>query len=150
MKFKVLAFLAVFFAGNIAASAGEDPVYTSWTNSRAVSGYDTVAYFTEGTAVKGKKEFSTEYMGAEWRFSTQANLDAFLAGPTKYAPQYGGYCAWAAARGYTASGDPKEWKIVEGKLYLNYDARVKAKWEKDIPGFIEKANKVFPTLIGAQ
>lgn len=149
MKFRFLAAMAVLFMGSISASAGEDPIYTSWTNSNAVGGYDTVAYFTNGKAVKGKKEFTTEYMGAQWRFSSQVNLDAFIAEPAKYAPQYGGYCAWAAARGYTASGDPGEWRIVEGKLYLNYDAKVKAKWEKDIPGFIEAANKVFPTLIDA-
>lgn len=150
MTLRLLALFALLITGSISVSAEEDPIYTSWTNNRAVGGYDTVSYFTEGKAQKGKKELSTEYMGAEWRFSSQANLDAFLANPAKYAPQYGGYCAWAAARGYTASGDPEQWKIVNNKLYLNYDAKVKAKWEKDIPGFIEAANRVFPTLIGAQ
>lgn len=147
MKMRVLAFFSVLFLGATSAFAGEDPVYTSWTNNRAVSGYDTVAFFSEGRAVKGKKAFKTEYMGAEWRFASQENLELFTSNPEKYAPQYGGYCAWAAARGYTASGDPEQWKIVDDKLYLNYDAKVKAKWEKDIPGFIASADKVFPTLI---
>lgn len=150
MKFRLFTILMFLIAGSLSVSAEEDPIYTSWTNNRAVSGYDTVAYFNEGKAVKGKKEYNTEYMGAEWRFASKANLDAFLTEPAKYAPQYGGYCSWAAARGYTASGDPQQWKIVNGKLYLNYDAKVKAKWEKDIPGFIEAADRIFPTLIEAQ
>ena len=150
MNLKLLAAFVFLITSSFSVSAEEDPIYTSWTNSNAVSGYDAVAYFTEAKAIKGNKEFQTEYMGAAWRFASKGNLDLFIANPTKYAPQYGGYCAWAAARGYTASGDPKEWKIVEGKLYLNYDAKVKAKWEKDIPGFIEAADKVFPTLIEAQ
>lgn len=149
MKVKFFAFLALIFASATGAQAGEDPVYTGLFNNRAVGGYDTVAYFTEGKAVKGKKEFQTEYLGAEWRFASKENLERFLRSPGEYAPQYGGYCAWAAARGYTASGDPKEWKIVDNKLYLNYDAKVKAKWEEDIPGFIASADKIFPTLIDA-
>lgn len=147
MKLKLLAFMAMLFTGFQSAAAEEDPIYTGWTNNRAVSGFDTVAYFIEGKAIKGKKEFQTEYMGAEWRFSSEENLNRFLKEPDKYRPQYGGYCSWAVARGYTASGDPEEWKIVDGKLYLNYDASVKAKWEADIPGFIASANEKFPELI---
>lgn len=147
MKLKLLAFVAILFATSANVSAGEDPIYTGWTNSRAVSGYDTVAYHTEGKAIEGKKQYQTEYMGAEWRFASQENLNLFLENPDKYRPQYGGYCSWAVARGYTASGDPEEWKIVDGKLYLNYNAEVKAKWEADIPGFIQSADKTFPTLI---
>jgi len=148
MNFKPLAFvfLLLTFAQG-AVSAEEDPVYTGLFNNRAASGYDTVAYFLKGQPVKGKKAFKTEYMDAEWRFSTQANLDLFIANPTKYAPQYGGYCSWAVSQGYTASADPEQWKIVNDKLYLNYNADVKADWEQDIPGFIAKADKKFPTLV---
>ncbi|TNE63869.1 MAG: YHS domain-containing protein [Alphaproteobacteria bacterium] len=149
MKHLVAAFILFVsgLAGSGAALAGEDPVYTGLFNDHAVGGYDTVAYFTDAKALKGKKQFSSKYMGAEWRFATQANLDAFLADPARYAPQYGGYCAWAVARGYTASGDPEQWKIVDGKLYLNYNAEVKATWEQDIPGYIAKADVNYPTLV---
>ena len=131
-----------------AAAAADEPIYTGIFSSNAVSGYDAVAYFTEGKPVKGSKKFQTEYMDTKWRFSSQENLDKFLADPTRYAPQYGGYCAWAMAGGYKASGDPDQWKIVDGKLYLNYDAKIKAKWEVDIPGFIEKADVNYPEVVG--
>lgn len=140
---------AVFFlfAPATVAVAADDPIYTGIFNNRAVSGYDAVAYFKAGKPVKGDAKFTTEYMGAEWYFSSQENLDEFVAEPAKYAPQYGGHCAWAVANGYTASGDPNQWKIVDGKLYLNYNAEVKADWEVDIPGFIMKADVNYPKLV---
>lgn len=151
---KILLSAMLLVGASVTASAADEPIYTGLFNNRAVSGYDTVAYFTEGKPVKGSKKFRTEYMDTEWRFSSQDNLDLFLADPARYAPQYGGYCAWAMAggdngtRGYKASGDPKQWKIVDGKLYLNYDASVKADWEQDIPGFIEKADRFYPVIVG--
>ena len=86
-------------------------------------------------------------MDAEWRFASQENLDTFLQEPGKYAPQYGGYCAWAASEGYTAKGSPKHWNIHDGKLYLNYNADIKSKWEADVPGHIEKANENWPKIL---
>ncbi|WP_394805232.1 YHS domain-containing (seleno)protein [Kordiimonas aquimaris] len=150
---RILIAVSLILGGTYAAAAGEDPIYTSWTSSKAVGGYDTVAYFKEGKPVKGSKKFKTKYMDAEWRFSSQENLDLFLADPAKYAPQYGGYCAWAmggaenGTRGFTASGDPEIWKIVDGKLYLNYDKSVAKKWNVDIPGFIEKADRFYPETV---
>ena len=111
-------------------------------------GYDVVAYFKAGRPLAGIGQFSSEYKGATWRFSSKENLDAFKASPASFAPQYGGYCAWAVAQNYTASGDPLVWKIVGGKLYLNYDLSVQAKWEKDIPGFISKADRNWPSVLG--
>lgn len=125
-----------------------DPVYTSIWNSKAVSGYDVVAYFSQGKPVKGSSSYTTKYKGATWYFASKQNLDAFKANPAKYAPQYGGYCAWAMAMGKTASADPKYWKIVDGKLYLNYDADIQKKWEKDVPGFIKKADSQWPKVVG--
>lgn len=148
-SFFTAAFIAlgsVVAAG--AATAADDPIYTGVFSSTAVSGYDAVAYFTEGKPVEGSKKFQTNYMDTKWRFSSQENLDKFIADPTKYAPQYGGYCAWAMAGGYKASGDPEQWKIVDGKLYLNYNAEVKADWEVDIPGFIKKADVNYPEVVG--
>lgn len=127
--------------------AGEDPVYTGFLSSLAVDGYDPVAYFTDGKPVEGKSEFEVEYNGATWRFESAANRDAFAADPAKYAPQYGGYCAWAVSQGYTAKGDPQNWRIVDGKLYLNYNASVQKKWAQNIPGNIQAADTNWPKVL---
>jgi len=129
------------------AASAEPAIYTSAFDDIAVQGYDPVAYFTEGKPVKGTKGFATTWNGAEFRFASAANRDAFKANPEKYAPQYGGYCAWAVSQGYTAKGDAKHWKIVDGKLYLNYNTSVQKKWEGDIPGFISAANTNWPDVI---
>lgn len=138
---------ATAMAATPAAFADKPPVYRNFGSDLAVAGYDPVAYFNDGKPVAGSKDFTYEYKGATWRFASAANLAAFKAAPDKYAPQYGGYCAWAVSQGYTAKGDPKFWKIVDGKLYLNYDAGVQKKWEQDIPGFIGKANGNWPKVL---
>lgn len=129
------------------AASAEAPVYTSAFDNIAVQGYDPVAYFTQGKPVKGVKEFATTWNGAEFRFASAANRDAFKKNPEAYAPQYGGYCAWAVSQGYTAKGDARNWKIVDGKLYLNYNTSIQKKWEGDIPGFIAAANTHWPDVI---
>ena len=113
----------------------------------AVDGTDVVAYFTKGAPVRGSSEFTHDWQGATWRFSTAANRDAFAADPARYAPQYGGYCAYAVSEGYTASTTPSAWKIVDGKLYLNYSRRVQRIWERDIPGRISSANSNWPKAL---
>jgi len=141
---------ALVSAGCLAAqpaSAEKPPIYTGFATSVAVGGYDPVAYFKAGEPVKGDDAFEYDWMGAKWRFANAANLAAFKAAPQSYAPQYGGYCAWAVSQGYTAKGDPKNWRIVDGKLYLNYNDDIQAKWEKDIPGFIAKANGNWPKVL---
>jgi YHS domain-containing protein len=130
-----------------AVLADKPQFYSDFFSDIAVGGYDAVAYFKEGRPVKGEKAFSTRHKGAEFRFATKANLDAFLKQPDAYTPQYGGYCAWAASQGYTAKGDPKHWKIVNGRLYLNYDGNIQKKWEVDIPGFIAKADTNWPQIL---
>jgi YHS domain-containing protein len=144
--FAVVALFGVLFSATT-VSAREAEVYTGTFSSLAVGGYDAVAYFKAGRPVAGSDQFSTEHKGATWRFSSKENLDAFRTNPAAYAPQYGGYCAWAVALGYTAPGDPEVWKIVNGKLYLNYDRSVQAKWEKDIPGFIAKGDRNWPGVL---
>lgn len=129
------------------ALAAKPPVYTAPFSEVAAGGYDVVAYFTEGRPVKGEKAFSTVWNGATWQFASAANLSKFKAKPAAYAPQYGGYCAWAVANGYTASGNPNNWKIVGGKLYLNYNDDIQAKWSKDIPGLIRKGDGNWPSVL---
>lgn len=130
----------------IQTAAAQPPIYTGVLSDVAVQGYDPVAYFVAGAPVRGSRNFTTEWMGATFRFATAANRDAFIADPEAYAPQYGGYCAWAVAQGYHAKGDARFWKIVDGKLYLNYDASVQRKWEADVSGFIEAADQKWPAI----
>ena len=113
----------------------------------ALSGYDAVAYFTQSKAVKGDPKFEHEWGGARWRFASAANRDAFARSPEKYAPRYGGYCAYAVSRNYTAPTDPEAWKVVDGKLYLNYDKKVRELWEKELPGVIATADRNWPGVL---
>jgi hypothetical protein len=129
------------------AMAAKPLIYTPALSNAAVGGYDVVAYFTAGRPTPGLDGFKTEWKGATWKFSSAANLAKFRANPAAYAPQYGGYCAWAVSQGYTAKGDPQHWKIVGGKLYLNYNSEVQTKWNKDIPGFIRKGDSNWPTVL---
>ncbi len=130
------------------AFAAEPPVFTGLVAGVAVGGYDPVAYFTQGKPVKGSADVTTSYEGATWRFASAENRAAFQADPVKYAPQFGGYCAYAVALGHTAKAEPDAWTIHDGKLYLNYDKSVQALWEKDIPGYIAKADANWPGVLG--
>ena len=127
-------------------AAAVDPIYTGIFSSTALSGYDPIAYFETGATQMGSKQHSLEWMGATWRFANAERLAMFEREPEKYAPQYGGYCAYAIAEGYTASSDPEAWKIVDGKLYLNYSKKIRTIWEQDIPGYIEKADRNWPEI----
>ncbi len=127
------------------AAAAVDPVNKNIFGT-ALKGYDPVAYFKEGRAVKGKDEFRSDWMGAKWYFASAANRDDFAKNPEKFAPQFGGYCAWAVGHGYTANIDPQAWKIVDGKLYLNYNKDVQKMWEQDVPGWIKRGNENWPRL----
>ena len=118
------------------------------SDSVTLKGYDPVAYFSENQPVQGKPEFSTEYNGAKWQFASKENRDAFVKEPEKFAPQYGGYCAWAVSHGYTADTDPQTGKVVGGKLYLNYNPSVAKKWNEDIPKFIADGDKNWNDLAG--
>ncbi|MEM6350370.1 MAG: YHS domain-containing (seleno)protein [Cyanobacteria bacterium P01_D01_bin.14] len=114
----------------------------------AIRGTDPVAYFTEGAAVAGRPDFAYTWGNATWQFASAENRAAFVANPERYAPEYGGFCAWAVSQGYTASIDPNAWRIVDGRLYLNYSRGVQRQWEQDIPGNISKANENWPGVLG--
>jgi len=120
-------------------------IYTE--NNIAIRGADPVAYFTENKPVLGSDRFSYQWKDATWLFASAENRDLFASNPEKYAPQYGGFCAWAVSQGYTASIDPNAWKIVDGKLYLNYNRSVQRSWERDIPGNIAKADRNWPKIL---
>jgi hypothetical protein len=137
--------LAALLLGLAAAAhaAGESNVDSS---GLALKGYDPVAYFTEKKPVKGTPGISAQHEGATYRFATAANRDAFLAAPARYAPQYGGYCAYGMASGYKAPIEPDAWTVVDGKLYLNYSQSVRSRWASDISGFVRKADTNWPTV----
>lgn len=147
----VLAAATVISLGSVVVASGAmaagSPVYTAPFSKTAVGGYDVVSYFTPSGPLKGDPKFSTTWKGAEFRFANAANLARFKANPEAFAPQYGGYCAWAVARGYTAKGDPLAWKVVNGKLYLNYDANVQKRWASDIPGNIANGDRNWPKVL---
>lgn len=134
--------LMIFMALLMSSIAyGQDAIYTGFFSSKALNGYDTVAYFTDNKAVEGNAKFVTKYKNADWYFASQQHLDMFLADPEKYAPQYGGYCAWAiSAQNDFASAAPSQWAIVDGKLYLNYDGGIKRKWALDPAFHIKQAD----------
>lgn len=113
----------------------------------AASGHDVVAYFTVGRATPGRTDLAAEHDGATYRFSSEANRDAFLAAPTRYLPQYGGFCAFGLARGYKAVIDPKAFTIVDGKLYLNYSQSIQTKWRAQQSTDISLANANWPKVI---
>ncbi|GAA6208186.1 YHS domain-containing (seleno)protein [Cognatishimia sp. WU-CL00825] len=115
----------------------------------AIKGYDPVGYFTQSTHVKGLAQHSLNWKGAEWRFASADTMATFQANPAGFAPQYGGYCAFAVAHGATAKTDPDAWTIHEGKLYLNFNISVRTKWRKDIPGFVSRADQNWPTVLEA-
>ena len=127
------------------AIAGKAPVFS--TSDGAINGYDPVAYFTEGKPVRGNDAFSADWKGASYYFSSAENRDKFNADPAAYAPQYGGYCAYAVSQGYTAPTVPEAWSIVDGRLYLNYSLGVQKRWNQDIPGFITAADKNWPNVL---
>ncbi|MDO9451325.1 MAG: YHS domain-containing (seleno)protein [Stagnimonas sp.] len=113
----------------------------------AINGYDTVAYFTDKKPVKGSDSYTTSWKGASWKFASQSHLDLFKADPEKYAPQYGGYCAYGVSQGYLVSVEPEQFTVIDGKLYLNYDAGVQKKWTKDPLGYNKTADGKFGDLL---
>jgi YHS domain-containing protein len=141
------AALVLMFA--VAAPAlALSPVNKSLFGGVAIDGYDPVAYFTDGKPVEGRADFSYDWQGATWRFASAEHRDLFAAAPEKYAPQYGGYCAYAVAQGKTADIDPEAWTVVGDKLYLNYDQDIQKKWLADRDAYIRSADVAWPRMLG--
>ncbi len=138
---------ALLLAGLAAPGSAAEPVNTGWLGNTAIKGYDPVAYFTTGDPVKGKKRHSTEWKGATWRFHSQAHLEKFVQDPQRYAPAYGGYCAWAVAQGDVADIDPDAWAIHDGRLFLNYSKSIQTKWEINKEDNIRRADRNWPGVL---
>ncbi|MEM7523091.1 MAG: YHS domain-containing (seleno)protein [Pseudomonadota bacterium] len=144
MRLKSLLVCAAILAFSGAARA--DVIHQTSFGGVAIDGYDAVAYFTQSAAIEGDDAFESDWNGATWRFASAANKALFDADPEKYAPQYGGYCAYAAARNYIAGTDPEAWSVVDGKLYLNYSKGIRSSWESDVPGQIAQGDRNWPGL----
>ncbi len=141
----IKSLLAVLAAITFSGAAFAGPQYLNKAGF-AVSGYDTVAYHTAGEATPGDEAFSTEYNGTTWLFASQENLDLFVADPVKYAPAYDGHCAYAAYNGQKVRTDPQAWTIVDDVLYLNFNAGIKRRWEKDTAEYIAGADEEWVSL----
>ena len=139
---------ALFFSVAMPSqSEAKSEIYKNWQGI-AIKGFDAVAFHKTGKPVEGSSKYELKWKDAKWRFVSAEHRDVFEAAPDQYATQYGGYCAWAVSQGTTAGVDPKNaWRIVEGKLYLNYNTDIQKKWLKDIPGNIKKADANWPDVL---
>ena len=129
------------------ALAAKAPVFAS--GGVAINGYDPVAYFTESRPVKGDAAIRSDWEGATLQFASAENKAIFDGDTEKYAPKYGGYCAYAVSEGATAPTDPEAWTVHEGRLYLNFSVDVRGLWRQDIPGNVAKADANWPGVLEA-
>lgn len=142
----ILAVQALLSITVAIAGASQGKLLAVDSNHIAIKGYDTVAYFTDGKAVKGNSRFEYVFDGATWQFSSAAHRDLFVADPDHYMPQCGGFCAMCAATNECAErvdlhpGDPHAWKIVDGKLYMVGDKKVLDRWKANSAENIRQAN----------
>ena len=145
----LIAAAAAPVAGAMAKPALADTPEIYAPKGIALKGYDPVAYFKEATDVKGDPAIATSWKGAEWHFASAENLADFAADPDRFAPQYGGWCAYAVANGYTAKTDADAWTIHNGKLYLNFNKSIRRKWLRDVDGFIARGDANWPNVLMA-
>ncbi len=140
----LIASASLFAATLPLPASAADEVFV--TAEGAIRGYDPVAYHTQSKAVPGLPTLTHAWNGATWRFASEANRTRFAADPERYAPRYGGFCAYGLSRGYKVSTDPQAFAIVDGRLYLNYSLPVQTTWNRDRPGHIRKADAQWKTL----
>lgn len=143
MKKLLIAVVLVLLAGTVSLAQKSSTFVHS---GKAIKGYDPVAYFTDGKPVVGYDSLRLEWNSATWHFASTKNLELFRQDPEKYAPQYGGYCAYGLSNGYKAPIDPQAWTIDNGRLYLNYNINVREEWNKNRKERIEKADKNWPEV----
>lgn len=128
------------------AHAAEPAVYVA--SGYAIGGTDPVAYHRQGAAIAGESRIAHDWQGATWLFATAQSRDLFAADPERYAPAFGGYCAWAVSRGYLASTVPEAWTLFENRLFLNFSLRVQRRWAQDIPGNVARGDAQWPQVLG--
>ncbi len=141
---KIILFLLISFAGISNSIAQQAEIFSK--DGKAIRGFDPVAFFTLGKAEKGSEAFTYNWKNTTWLFSSKENLDAFKNDPEKYSPQYGGYCAYGTSDGHKAPTETDTWTIVNGKLYFNYNQKVKSLWTKNQEALIIKADGIWPGI----
>jgi len=130
----------------MAFAGGDHEGVINTTDGVAIEGYDPVAYFTLGEPTQGSDVHVHEWDGAQWWFASAEHLEMFASDPERYAPRYGGYCSFAAARNQVATGDPLLWTIEDDRLYLNLNERFQRQFRDDLPGNIAAADENWPAL----
>jgi YHS domain-containing protein len=142
----ILALAGYLLPALLTAASAKSDLVNHDRKGIAIQGYDPVAYFTDGKPVKGDGRFTHNWRDAAWQFASAEHRDAFARDPEKYAPQYGGYCAYGVSEGHTVEIDPEAWKIIGGKLYLNYSKRIQQLFLKEPEARIRKADENWPRL----
>ena len=145
---KKTIYIVALLLFSVLAKAQTSPYYCE--KGMAIGGYDAVAYFMQHRAVKGSEAFSYEWNNAQWLFSSQSHADLFKKNPEKYAPQYGGWCAYGVSENHKSPTDPEAFTISGGKLYLNYNTKVMQLWRRDTTKHIGLANQHWPALKSGQ
>lgn len=145
MKTNLFVLLLFLVSTSVQLLAQETDVFQK--DGIAIRGYDPVAYFKQSKPVKGQETISHDWNGVKWLFSSEENKEDFKANPEKFAPQFGGYCAYGLSENHKSPTEPEAFTIVDDKLYLNYNLKVKELWKKDISGRIKKANDFWPALM---
>ena len=144
---RILQIFVFLFLAHSSTAFALDEINATYFGSKAIEGYDAVAYFTQGRAIEGSEDFEFSWKGANWRFASTENLAAFRANPEGFAPQFGGYCSWAVSQNDTAKIDPTQFTVYEGKLYLNYSKEISDRWRSSKDEFITAANRFWPELL---
>lgn len=135
-------FLLLFASNQLKAQTSE--IFAP--DSIALRGYDVIAFYTDSNAVKGSSSFMYKWKNVQWWFASQPHLELFKANPLQYAPQYGGWCAYGLSKGYKAPTVADTWHLQDGKLYFNYNQKVKFVWQKDKQNYIDSANLKWPQV----
>lgn len=143
-------FISGLLALSVAAPALSDTSVYYAPDGAALRGYDIVSYFADNGPVQGRSDQAVMWKGAVWFFASAENREAFEANPRAFAPQFGGYCAYAVAQGYTLGADPKTWRIVDNKLYLIHSPEIEKVWARDVAGNIARADSQWPQVLASQ
>lgn len=143
---RILFATVVLTLSAFGVAQADQPMFAS-RDGAAIGGYDTVAYFMSGEPVRGHRDIAVQWKGAVWLFSSQRNRETFESNPRAFAPQYGGYCAYAVSRGGTSQTDPRAWRIVDGKLYLIHNNAVLRLWLDDLAGNIGLSDANWPAVL---
>lgn len=141
---KHIHLLALFILSTVLSQAQKSPVFAP--DGKAIRGYDPVAFFSQAKPVMGADSLSYTWKDVTWMFASKENRDLFIADPEKYAPQYGGYCAYGTSQGHKAPTQVDTWTVSDGKLYFNYNKKVQESWNKNQQALIEKADKIWPEI----